>query len=308
VTGQIVVLAGGTGGAKLARGMLDVVGADRLSVVANTGDDVEIYGAYVSPDPDLISFWLADRIDDRGWGLEGDTFNVMDGLRELGVDVWFNLGDRDLALGIERARALNGGARLTEAHAALTTQLGIGARVLPMSDRPVRTRVLANGTWWPLQEFMIKARGEGPVDDVDFRGAAAAGPSPEVAEAIASASAIVIGPSNPIISIGPILETAGVHEAIVSSAAPVVAVSPLVGGRVLKGPTAVFMEWAGHPLSSDGIAAAYEGLIDGLIADERTGALPTLEIDVALASPDQRRTVAEQTLLFAQALSAPHRE
>jgi LPPG:FO 2-phospho-L-lactate transferase len=302
VTGQIVVLAGGTGGAKLARGMLDVVGADRLTVIANTGDDVEIYGAYVSPDPDLITFWLADRIDDRGWGLEGDTFNVMDGLRELGVDVWFNLGDRDLALGIERARALNEGARLTEAHAALSKQLGVGASVLPMSDRPVRTRVLANGTWWPLQAFMIKARGEGPVDDVDFRGAVAAGPSPEVAEAIASASAIVIGPSNPIISIGPILETAGVREAIVSSAAPVVAVSPLVGGRVLKGPTAVCMEWAGHALSSDGVAAAYEGLIDGLIADERTEALPTLEIDVALGSPEQRRAVAEQTLLFAQAL------
>jgi LPPG:FO 2-phospho-L-lactate transferase len=302
VTGQIVVLAGGTGGAKLARGMLDVVGADRLSVVANTGDDVEIYGAYVSPDPDLITFWLADRIDDRGWGLQGDTFNVMDGLRELGLDAWFHLGDRDLALGIERARLLDGGARLTQAHARLAEQLGVKARVLPMSDRPVRTRVLANGTWWPLQEFMIKARGEGPVDDVDFRGAGAAGPSPEVADAIASASAIVIGPSNPIISIWPILETAGVREAIVSSAAPVVAVSPLVGGRVLKGPTAVCMEWAGHPLASDGIAAAYDGIIDGLIADERTDALPTLEIDVALGSPEQRREVAEHALRFAQTL------
>jgi LPPG:FO 2-phospho-L-lactate transferase len=302
VTEQIVVLAGGTGGAKLARGMLDVVGADHLAVVANTGDDVEIYGAYVSPDPDLITFWLADRIDDRGWGLQGDTFNVMDGLRELGVDVWFHLGDRDLALGIERARLLDGGARLTEAHAGLAKQLGVEARVLPMSDRPVRTRVLANGTWWPLQEFMIKARGEGPVDDVDFRGAAAARHSPEVADAIASASAIVIGPSNPIISIWPILATPGVREAIVSSAAPVVAVSPLVGGRVLKGPTAVCMEWAGHPLASDGIAAAYDGLIDGLIADEPTDALPTLEIDVALGSPEQRRAVAEQALRFAQTL------
>src|ERR1700750_3308442 len=176
------MLAGGTGGAKLARGMPHELGSD-LVVIANTGDDIEISGAHVCPDPDLVTFWLADRIDERGWGLAGDTFNVMDGLRELGVDVWFNLGDRDLALGIERARALSEGARLTEAHAALTKQLGVGARVLPMSDRPVRTRVLANGTWWPLQEFMIKARGEGPVDDVDFRGAAAARPSPEVAEA-----------------------------------------------------------------------------------------------------------------------------
>jgi LPPG:FO 2-phospho-L-lactate transferase len=305
VTDQVVVLAGGTGGAKFARGMLDVVGPERLTVVANTGDDVEIYGAHVSPDPDLVSFWLADRIDDRGWGLDGDTFNVMDGLRELGVEVWFNLGDRDLALGIERARMLDDGARLTEAHAALTKQLGIRARVLPMSDRPVRTRVLANGRWWPLQEFMIKARGEGPVDDVAFRGAAAAAPSPEVTEAIAGANAIVIGPSNPIISIGPILETPGMRAAIASNSAPVVAVSPLVRGQVLKGPTAVFMQWAGHPLSSDGIAAVYDGLIDGLVADDRTDAIPTLEIDVSLGTPQERRAVAEQTLRFAHALCSP---
>jgi LPPG:FO 2-phospho-L-lactate transferase len=292
VKGRVVVLAGGTGGAKLAR----------LTVVANTGDDVEIYGAHVSPDPDLVTFWLADRIDDRGWGLEGDTFNVMDGLRELGVDVWFNLGDRDLALGIERARMLDSGARLTEAHASLTKQLGLRARVLPMSDRPVRTRVLAHGRWWPLQEFMIKARGEGPVDDVDLRGAGVASPCPEVTEAIAGAQAIVIGPSNPIISIGPILATPGMREAIARSGAPVVAVSPLVGGQVLKGPTAVFMQWAGHPLSSDGIAAVYDGLIDGLVADERTEAVPTLQIDVSLGTPQERQAVAEQTLRFAQAL------
>ncbi|MGZ4341410.1 MAG: 2-phospho-L-lactate transferase [Solirubrobacteraceae bacterium] len=302
MTDRVVVLAGGTGGAKLARGMLDVVGPGCLTVVANTGDDVEIYGAHVSPDPDLVTFWLADRIDERGWGLDGDTFNVMEGLRELGVDVWFNLGDRDLALGIERARMLDDGARLTEAHAMLAEELGVKAQVLPMSDRPVRTRVLANGRWWPLQEFMIKARGEGPVADVAFRGAAAAAPAPEVTEAIARAQVIVIGPSNPIISIGPILETPGMRAAIDSSSAPVVAVSPLVGGQVLKGPTGVFMQWAGQPLSSDGIAAVYDGLIDGLVADERTEAVPTLQIDVSLGTPQERRAVAEQTLRFARAL------
>src|SRR5262249_49763939 len=163
--------------------------------------------------------------------------------------------DRDLALGIERAHMLDRGARLTEAHAALVKQLGVSARVLPMSDQPVRTRVLAQGRWWPLQEFMIKGRGEGPVEDVDFRGAAVAAPSPEVAEAVAGAETIVIGPSNPIISIGPTLATSGLRDAIVSSPAPVVAVSPLVGGQVLKGPTAVCMQWAGQPLSSNGIAA-----------------------------------------------------
>ncbi|MEA2242197.1 MAG: 2-phospho-L-lactate transferase, partial [Solirubrobacteraceae bacterium] len=167
----VVVLAGGTGGAKLARGMLDVAGDD-LTVIANTADDIEIYGAYVSPDPDLCTFWLADRIDDRGWGLRGDTFAVMDGLRELGVDVWFALGDRDLAIGIERARRLAEGARLTETLDELGTALGLRGRVLPMSDDPVRTWIRAGERWMTFQEFMIRAGGEGPVQDTELRGAA----------------------------------------------------------------------------------------------------------------------------------------
>jgi LPPG:FO 2-phospho-L-lactate transferase len=302
VNGPVVVLAGGTGGAKLARGLLDVVG-EELVVVANTGDDVEIYGAYVSPDPDLISFWLADRIDERGWGIRDDTFAVMDGLRELAVDVWFNLGDRDLAIGIERARALREGSTLTEAQSQISTMLGIPARVLPMSDRPVRTRVLAGGRWWPLQEFMIRRRGEGPIDDVDFRHARAAAPTAEVLQALATARAIIIGPSNPVISIGPILALPGFSEAIIASRAPVVAVSPLVGGSVIKGPTEACLRWAGHALSSAGIAGAYAGLIDGLIADERTGALPTLETEVLMDTPERRSRLADETLHFALALS-----
>ena len=249
----VVVLAGGTGGAKLARGMLDLVG-DELVVVANTGDDVEIYGAYVSPDPDLCAFWLADRIDERGWGLRDDTFNVMDGMRELGVDVWFNLGDRDLAVGLRRAELLAGGARLTETLGELTRSLGLGARVLPMSDDPVRTWVLARGSWAPFQEFMIRsARGPGR-----RRGAARAPrprrPSPEVLEAIASARAVVVGPSNPVISIGPILAVPGIRDALRETDAPVVAVSPLVDGAVLKGPTADFIAWTGQPATAAGVA------------------------------------------------------
>jgi LPPG:FO 2-phospho-L-lactate transferase len=302
VSAPVVVLAGGTGGAKLARGMLDVVGAEELVVIANTGDDIEIYGAHVSPDPDLVTFWLADRIDERGWGLRGDTFAVMDGLRELGVEVWFNLGDRDLAIGLQRAQALDRGTRLTDAHAATAAALGVRARVLPMTDQPVRTRVLAHGRWWPLQEFMIKGRGQGPVEDVELRGVAAATCTTEALQAIANARAIVIGPSNPVISIGPILETAGVRDALASTDAPVVAVSPLVGGQVLKGPTAAFMAWAGHPLSSDGIASVYGGLIGGLVTDEPTARMPTLETDVVLSTPAERRRVAERTLAFALTL------
>lgn len=306
MSGPVVVLAGGTGGAKLARGMLDVVGADSLITIANTGDDIEIYGAYVSPDPDLVTFWLADRIDERGWGLAGDTFHVMEGLKTIGVDVWFNLGDHDLAIGLERARRLQIGERLTPAHAAIAKALNAPATVLPMCDEPVRTRVLVQDRWWPFQEYMIRAGGAraaaGPVQDVDFRGAKTATPTREVLTAIATAQAIVIGPSNPVISIGPILAVNGLKTALMEAKAPVVAVSPLVAGEVVKGPTAAFLDFAGLPITSDGIAKYYAGLIGGLVADERTNQIPVLETDVMMATPDARRRVAEETLKFALAL------
>ena len=300
---SVVVLAGGTGGAKLARGMLDVVGAD-LVVVANTADDVELYGAHVSPDPDLCTFWLADRIDSRGWGLDGDSFEVMAGLRELGVDVWFNLGDRDLAIGLERSRRLADGERLTETLAALTAAFGLAARVVPMSDEIVRTRVRAGGRWWPFQEFMIRHRAEGPVEGVAYDGIDGAVPPPEALDAIAGARAIVIGPSNPVISIRPILEVPGLADALRAAAAPVVAVSPLVGGAVLKGPTAAFLDWAGASPDAAGIAAYYAGLLDGIVTDE-TGdlELPVLRIPTRMDDADARERVARETLDFALALA-----
>jgi LPPG:FO 2-phospho-L-lactate transferase len=291
----VVLLAGGTGGAKLARGMLDEAG--ELTVIANTADDLEIYGAHVSPDPDLVTFWLADRIDERGWGLAGDTFHVMEGLRELGDDVWFNLGDRDLALCVRRARRLAEGARLTEAIDEARRALGVSARVLPMCDEPVRTHVKAAGSWHPFQEFMIRERAAGPVQDVELRGIEKARPTPEVLGALADAELVVIGPSNPVISIGPILAVPGVREAIT---APVVAVSPLVRGRVLKGPTDVFMAWAGHPLTSEGIAAHYQGLVDGLVADEPADSVPTLVTDVEMSDQEARRRVAREVLAFSR--------
>jgi LPPG:FO 2-phospho-L-lactate transferase len=299
----VVLLSGGTGGAKLARGLQDVVGGD-LVVIANTGDDVEIHGGYVAPDPDLVTFWLADRIDERGWGLRDDTFAVMDALRELGEDVWFNLGDRDLAVCLRRAARLRDGARLTEALDETRRALGVGARVLPMSDEPVRTRVKAGGCWRPFQEFMIRDRAAGPVEDVGFDGLEAAAPPPEALDAIAAASAIVVGPSNPVISIGPILAVPGMRDALLAAPAPIVAVSPLVGGAVLKGPTDAFLRWAGHPLSSDGIAGHYDGLLDGLVADERASGLPTLLTDVAMPAAAARARVASETLEFAAALAA----
>jgi LPPG:FO 2-phospho-L-lactate transferase len=311
--GPVVVLAGGTGGAKLARGMLDVVGDD-LVVVANTADDVEVHGAYVSPDPDLVTYWLADRIDPRGWGVADDTFAVMDALRALGEDVWFSLGDLDLAACLRRKERLEAGWRLTDAAAELARSLGVTARVLPASDDPVRTWVLARGEWVAFQEFMIRQHAAGPVDGVEFRGAEAASATPEVVEAIARARAIVIGPSNPIISIAPIFAVGGVRDAIRDARAPVVAVSPVVGGAVVKGPTEPFMQWAGHSLDADGIAQAYAGLLDGLVTDEdgfagsdvptgRHGELALLTTDTLMPNSDHRARVAKETLRFAESLA-----
>ena len=231
-----------------------------------------------------------------------DLFAVMEGLRALGVDVWFNLGDRDLAIGLERARLLATGLRLTEAHGRLARELGVNARVLPMSDRPVRTRVQAHGRWWAFQEFMIRARAEGPVDDVDYRGARAAAPTPEVEEALASARAIVIGPSNPVISIGPILALPGMRDRLKRAPAPVVAVSPVVKGEVLKPATVPLMKWAGHPVTAAGVTEYYGGVIDGMVSDEPPGSLPALETDVLMADADGRRRLADLTLSFALTL------
>ena len=301
---SVVVLAGGTGGAKLARGLLDVT--DELVVVANTADDLEAYGSHVSPDPDLITFSLLDRLDPRGWGLAGDTFEVMAGLREIGAEAWFSLGDRDLAYSIERRRRLEAGQRLTEAQAAIGAGLGLRVPVLPMCDEPVRTRVRTAGGWHDFQAFMIQLGGSAvdfdAVDGVELVGIEAAQVTPEVRDALAAAEVIVIGPSNPIVSIGPILRVAGMRDALRAAPAPVVAVSPIVAGASVKGPTMGFMRWAGVEPTNAGVAQLYGDLLDGLVADGRVDGLPTLETDTLMSDPQARRRLAQETLDFARAL------
>jgi LPPG:FO 2-phospho-L-lactate transferase len=296
----VVVLAGGTGGAKLARGMADVVGPENLVVVANTADDIEIHGGHVSPDPDLVLFWLADRINDRGWGLEGDTFHAMDRLRERGEEVWFNLGDEDLEICRDRARRLANGERLTDAIDGLRATLGVHSRVLPMTDAPVRTVI--DGT--PFQEWMIRAggkAGELTPTVIELVGVEDATVTEEVVEAVANAEAVVIGPSNPVISIGPILAVAGMTEAL--EASPVVAISPFVRGEVLKGPTAGCLRAAGFGADTAGAAAFYTGRLDGFVADERVEGLPVLVTDVLMDGAEGRARLARETLEFARGLS-----
>lgn len=306
---MVVVLAGGTGGAKLAAGMLGAVGPRDLTVVANTADDVEVYATHVSPDPDLVTWWLAGLIDERGWGIRGDTFHVMDAFESVGHGAWFRLGDRDLAYCLVRTEGLRAGKTLTQAHADVVRAAGVDARVLPMSDDPVRTHVRTGGGWRPFQEYMIVDRAEPPIEGLAFRGIQDARPSPEVLQAVADADVIVIGPSNPIISIRPILNLQGLRKAIADSPAPVVAVSPFLGGHAIKGPSDAFMAFAGLPLGADGALAAYAGVIDGLVTDEPPETpdprVPVHVADTMMADDAGRRRVAEATLEFARSLRSP---
>jgi LPPG:FO 2-phospho-L-lactate transferase len=277
--------------------------AGKLSVVANTGDDVDVYGVHVSPDPDLVTYWLADAIDERGWGLRGDTWMVMDAFEAAARAHWFRLGDRDLAMCLIRTELLRAGRSLTDAHAAVVEAMGVDARVLPMSDQPVSTWVGARGRSLPFQEFMIVEGARGPVESVELRGPAEARPSPAVLEALWQADAIVIGPSNPVISIGPILALPGMREALRDARAPVVAVSPFVEGKSLKGPTDDFCAYASIPPNAQGIADAYRDVLDGVVADEPVRGVPSLTVDTLMDSAERRVAVATNTLDFAAKLT-----
>jgi LPPG:FO 2-phospho-L-lactate transferase len=272
-------------------------------VVANTGDDAEVHGVHVSPDPDLVTYWLADEIDERGYGLRGDTWHVMDALAAAGQPVWFRLGDRDLAMCLIRTARLRAGRRLTAAHAAVVDAMGVRARVLPMADEPVATRVRHGGRVLAFQEYMIVEGAAPPVEGVELDGIERARPTDDVLAAVAAAELIVIGPSNPVISIGPILALPGMREALAAAAAAVVAVSPFVDGRSLKGPTEHFCAWAGIETSAAGIARAYADVVDAVVADEPAAGLPHLVADTRMDSLDRMRQVARKILDFGRNLA-----
>ncbi len=273
-------------------------------MIANSGDDAEVYGAHVSPDPDLVTYWLADEIDERGYGIRGDTWEVMGALERAGRPTWFRLGDRDLAMCLIRTELMAAGHSATAAHAEVVTAMGVDARVLPMSDEPVRSRVTARGATWAFQEFMIVEGARGPIEAVEFEGADRARPTEAVLGALREAEAIVIGPSNPVASIGPILALPAMRDALRAAPAPVVAVSPFVDGKVLKGPTLDFCAHAGIEPSAAGLARAYEGLLDGIVADEPVEGLPALRTDTLMATPRERRQVATDVVGFARSLAS----
>lgn len=302
---MIALLSGGTGGAKLARALAEALAdpAD-LAVIANVADDVWVYGVHVSPDPDLVTYWLADLIDPRGYGIRGDSWHVMEALAAYGRDPWFRLGDRDLALCLIRTELLRAGRRKTVAQKAVADAVGVRTRVLPATDTELRTRVRAAGSWFDFQEFMVRERARGPIEAVEVEAADDAAPTREVEAALHSARLIVIGPSNPVISIGPILAVRGVRAALAARTVPAIAVSPFVGGRAVKGPTDAFCAFAGIESSARGIANAYAGLVDGIVADEPVDGLPHRVTDTRMDDRAGRARVAQAVLSLGRELGA----
>jgi LPPG:FO 2-phospho-L-lactate transferase len=305
---RVALLAGGTGGAKLGAGLQEEIGAD-LAVIVNTGDDVETLGVHVSPDPDLVTYWLSGEIDEeQGWGIREDTSAVFERLERLGAPGWFRLTDRDLAACLYRRQFLEEGGTPTHAQAQIARGLGVRAEVLPMSDAPVRTKVLTEAGRRELQEYLILDGGQPAVLGVELDGISEAAPSREVLDALRKADAIVIGPSNPVISIGPILAVPGMREAIAASPAPVVAVSPYVAGAVVKGPTDRFMEAIGRPRTAAGVASLYAGLIDGIVVDEGDpdpppSDLPHLATSTLMEGAGGRARLARVVLDYARTLA-----
>ncbi len=303
---RVAILAGGTGGAKLAAGLQDLLG-DGLSVIANTADDLEVLGVHVSPDPDLVTYWLTGEIDEeRGWGIADDGFATFQRMVKVGAPDWFSLSDRDLGVCLYRRNFLADGGRQTDAQAQIARQLGATAAVLPMCDEPVRTSIQTAAGRRGLQEWLIVDRAAGPIEAIEVSGLDRARPTIEVLDALQSAEAIVIGPSNPVISIGPILSVPGMREAIAASPAPVVAVSPLVGGKSVKGPTEACMTAVGRPCTAAGVASLYQGLLDGIVHDtdepESPAGMASIAVPTLMEGVDGRRALADRTLKFAATL------
>ena len=279
---SVVVLAGGTGGAKLAAGLQAVVPPGELTVIVNTGDDTERHGLLVMPDHDSVLYMLSGRFDfERGWGVSGESWSVMDALAGYGEDAWFRLGDRDFATHIARHSRLSGGASLTDAVRGLQAAVGIPSAILPMSDTPVRTQVRIDEGWLDFQEYFVHRQQAPEVLEVRFVGVDGARPTREVLAALAGAGVVIIGPYNPIVSVGPIPALPGLRDALTEAHArgvPVAAVSPIVGGKALKGPAGRMLTSLGFESSALGVARQYADLVDTFVLDQQDADLvPAIE-------------------------------
>ena len=266
---MIVVLTGGTGGAKFVDGLRRVLPEGELAIIVNTGDDHRWWGLYVSPDLDSITYMLAGIIsDERGWGVKRDTFHCLQAMRDLREPTWFSVGDRDLATHLLRTQLLSQGKTLSEVTRIIASRFAIAARILPMSDQRIETRVDTPIGELSFEQYFVERRYQDPVKSVGFAGAGEAEPAPGVLEAIRAAQGVLIAPSNPVTSIGPILAVPGIRDALRQASAPVVAVSPLIGTAAISGPAGNLMAAQGLPVSAAGVAAAYGSFLDAMVVDE----------------------------------------
>ena len=268
--GLVLALAGGVGGAKLALGLSRILPPERLAIVVNTGDDERFHGLHVSPDLDTMTYTLSGLYNpETGWGIDGDTFETLQMLNRLGADTWFNLGSRDFAMHIRRTELLSQGWTLSQVTSRLTANLGIEHPIIPMSDQPVRTVLETDDGTLSMQEYFVKRRAEPVVTSIDYVGAADARPSPGFASALEAAKAIIVCPSNPYLSVAPILAIPGVRDAIAEHRAPRVAVSPIVGGAAVRGPAGKIMQELGADVSAVGVAREYREICDVLALDSQ---------------------------------------
>jgi LPPG:FO 2-phospho-L-lactate transferase len=309
----IVALAGGVGGAKMAQGLQAALPPGDLTVVVNTADDFELYGLHISPDLDTVMYTLAGIADPvNGWGVAGDTRNTLDAIARYGQEPWFLLGDQDFATHVLRTERLRAGMSLSAITTELSAALGIPGTIVPMTDDRVATLIDTPAGTLEFQDYFVGRRQSDDVLGVTFAGIDGAEAHPDALAAIRDADAVVIAPSNPIVSVGPILETPGMRDALDQSTAPIVAVSPIVGGRALKGPAGQMLAALGHEVSALGVARLYAGLIDGLVVDEVDREL-ALAIELigprilvtatVMGAEDDRRRLADEVLDFAGSLA-----
>jgi LPPG:FO 2-phospho-L-lactate transferase len=314
---MIVTLAGGVGAARFLEGLVQVVTPQDVTAIVNTGDDFELHGLYISPDLDIVTCTLAGLIDTaQGWGIAGDTLECMAWLSKLGAPGWFALGDRDLALHIRRTALLRAGHTLAEVAEQFRRALGVAVRILPMSNQPVPTHVITPAGELHFEEYFVQRRAQDDVLGVRFIGVEQARPAPDVLEAIRDAEAVLIAPSNPIVSVGTILAVPGVRDALRETRAPVAAVSPIVGGAAIKGPAAPLLRSQGYEVSARGVAECYRGLADALVIDNVDAALADdiralgMEVvvtDTIMRGPAEKRALAQAALDAALNVPAPRR-
>jgi LPPG:FO 2-phospho-L-lactate transferase len=310
--GRVVALSGGIGGAKLALGLSRVLPRDSLTVVANTADDFEHLDLSISPDIDTLMYTLAGLDNpEMGWGRKDETWTFMSALAQIGGETWFRLGDADLAVHVERTRRLRAGESLSQITDSLCQKLGVPVRIVPMSDDRVRTRIRTDDGWLDFQDYFVRHQSQPVVREIVFAGAANARPQPQVMAALADPNlrAVIICPSNPLISIDPILSLPGVREALTACKAPVVAVSPIIAGRAVKGPTAKMLEELGVVPSAEVVARRYADMIEVFVADPDDAAVVSdagLDLEV-FATPTLMRTLADREHVARAVLDAADR-